>query len=203
MELTESHAKKSDMPDATCRLFQALKEQGLTVQHLRMDNSGKNKDLAVQLKSKEWQNPVKIEFTARDIPQQNSLVETAFAVNTRQASAVFGAAKKIPEVMRYCLMAQAMEYITDMKNLQPIELNGIVKSRIEHFMGAKPNWATNLHEFSEAGTVKQGPNNSRSRLTVGLVASLWAIQKTSSRHVLMYNERTRMMCTTRDVIWLN
>jgi hypothetical protein len=61
---------------------------------------------------------------------------------------------KIPEVMCYRLMAQAMEYITDMKNLQPIELNGIVKSRIEHFMGAKPNWATNLREFGEAGMVK-------------------------------------------------
>jgi hypothetical protein len=82
MELTESHAKKSDMPDASCWLFQALKEQGLTVQRLRMDNSGENKDFAAQLKSKEWQHPVKIEFTARDTSQQNSLVETTFAVNT-------------------------------------------------------------------------------------------------------------------------
>jgi hypothetical protein len=71
------------MPDATCWLFQALKEQGLTVQRLCMDNSGENKDLAVQLKSKEWQHPVKIEFTARNTPQQNSLVETAFAINTQ------------------------------------------------------------------------------------------------------------------------
>jgi hypothetical protein len=50
MDFTECHAKKSDMRDATCQLFQALKEQRLIVQHLC---SGENKDLAVQLKSKE------------------------------------------------------------------------------------------------------------------------------------------------------
>jgi hypothetical protein len=66
---------------------------------------------------------------------------------------VFGAAM-IPEAMCYRLMAQAMKYTTDMKNLQLIELYGVIKNRIEHFMGAKPNWAANLRKFGEAGTVK-------------------------------------------------
>jgi hypothetical protein len=173
MEFTESHAKKSDMPDATCWLFQALKEQGLTVQRLY---------LAAQLKSKEWQHPVKIEFTAHDTPQQNSLVETAFVVNTQRASAVLGAAK-IPEL---------------------IELNGIVKSRIEHFMGAKPNWAINLRKFGEAGMVKTRTKQQLKLADCGIICIFVGYPKNHPANTyLMYNEHTRMMRTTRNVIWLN
>jgi len=46
-----------------------------------MDNAGENKELAKQMKSKDWKFATAIEFTARDTPQQNSLVETAFATN--------------------------------------------------------------------------------------------------------------------------
>jgi hypothetical protein len=71
-----------------------------------------------------------------------------------------------------------------MKNLQLIELNGIVTSRIGHFVWERnqiglPIYASLVRQVQS----KQGPNNSQSWLTVGLFASLWAIQKSSSRHV--------------------
>jgi hypothetical protein len=47
----------------------------------------------------------------------------------------------------------AMSFIADLKNLQPIDLEGVVKSRIEHFTGVLPNW-TILRDFGEAGTAK-------------------------------------------------
>jgi hypothetical protein len=113
-------------------------------------------------------------------------------------------AVKIPEVMHYRLMAQAMEYITYMKNLQPIELNGIVKSRIEHLMGAKPNWATNLRKFSEVGTVKTRTKQQPKLADRGIICIFVGYPKNHPAYTyLMYNERTRMMHTIRDVIWLS
>ena len=43
-----------------------------------MDNAGENKKLELRLKSVAWKNPVVIEPTTRDTPQQNSPVEVAF-----------------------------------------------------------------------------------------------------------------------------
>ena len=37
-----------------------------------------NKKLELRLKSVAWKNQVVIEYTARDMPQQNSVVEVAF-----------------------------------------------------------------------------------------------------------------------------
>jgi hypothetical protein len=92
VEFLEAYAKKSDMPDDTCRLFQLLRENGVEIKRLCMDNGGENKSLANMLKSKDSKFPLKIEYTARDTPQQNSLVETAFAANVRRSLAVYVAA---------------------------------------------------------------------------------------------------------------
>jgi hypothetical protein len=100
MQFVDCFPRKGDMPDATCRLFQKLREQSVKIKFLRMDNSGENNALAKLLKSDRWKHPVEIQFTARDTPQQNSLVETAFASDTRRAVALFVAAK-IPKEWRY------------------------------------------------------------------------------------------------------
>ena len=43
-----------------------------------MDNAGENKKEVMQLQSASWKNPVVVEYTSRDTPQQNFLVEVAF-----------------------------------------------------------------------------------------------------------------------------
>jgi hypothetical protein len=67
---------------------------------------------------------------------------------------------------------------------EPIELNGIVKSRIEHFMGAKPNWAINLRKFDEAGTVKTRTKQQPKLADRGIICLFVGYpKKTSSQHV--------------------
>ena len=51
---------------------------GILIKKLRMDNAGENIALEKRLKSESWKKTVKIEYKARDTPQQNPLVEVAF-----------------------------------------------------------------------------------------------------------------------------
>jgi hypothetical protein len=201
-EFVQSYAKKSDMPDDTCRLFQSLHDSNVIVKTLRMDSAGENKSLAQQLKSKEWKHPVEFQWTARDTPQQNSVAETAFASNTRRVCALFVAAK-IPKEFRYRLLPMAMKFVTDMKNLQPVEVNGMLKPRIEHFYGSLPNWTSNLHDFGEAGTVKTRSDMQPKLDDRGVVCMFvrYPIDHVADTY-LMLDVSTTMVKTTLDVIWL-
>eukprot|EP00957_Ditylum_brightwellii_P073862 5612026-Ditylum_brightwellii.AAC.1 len=55
------------------------KQGGKAVKCIRLDNAGENKVLAVQNDSADWKLNIEYEFTARDTPQQNSMVEVGFA----------------------------------------------------------------------------------------------------------------------------
>ena len=67
-----------------------------------MDNAGENKKLASRLQRAAWKIPVKIEYTARDTPQQNSSVEVAFYAFTNKVRATMHHAN-LPMEMWYQL----------------------------------------------------------------------------------------------------
>ena len=70
--------KKDEIVEFTCELFSYWKRIGNAVTHLRMDNAGENYLLAQEINKQKWQLDIEVEYTARDTPQQNSLVEVAF-----------------------------------------------------------------------------------------------------------------------------
>ena len=80
VQLKFSHFLKSKnkMIEPTCELMHRWGQAGVLIKKLRMDNAGENIALEKRLKSESWKNPVEIEYTARDTPQQNSLAEVAF-----------------------------------------------------------------------------------------------------------------------------
>ena len=73
------HESKNGMIEPVCQRFKELEQSGKTVKVLQMDNGGENKGLVKRLNSKDWQLYPKIEWTARDTPQQNHMVEVGFA----------------------------------------------------------------------------------------------------------------------------
>ena len=80
VQLTFLHfyKSKSKMVKPTCEIMHRWGHVGILIKKLRMDNAGENIALEKRLKSESWKKTVKIEFKARDTPQQNSLVEVAF-----------------------------------------------------------------------------------------------------------------------------
>ena len=66
------------MVEPTRELMHCSQHAGKIITTLRMDNAGENKKLTSRLESGDRKNPVVIEYTARDTPQQNSTVKVAF-----------------------------------------------------------------------------------------------------------------------------
>ena len=66
----------------------------------------------------------------------------------------------LPMMDRYCLAHEAFQCATHLDRLTVVEVNGVVKTRYEHFIGQNPMFAKHLRTWGEAGTVKIKTNTS-------------------------------------------
>jgi len=73
------HEKKGGMVELVCKQIQKWKNIDKEVKIIRMDGSGENRKLVKRLNCDVWKLYPKIEYTARDTPQHNLLVEVGFA----------------------------------------------------------------------------------------------------------------------------
>ena len=93
------------------------------------------------------------EFTARDTPQRNSLAEVGFATLANCGWAMMHHAN-LPMMDRYRLAHEAFQCATHLDGLTVVEVNGVTKTRYEHFVGQNPMFAKHVPTWGEAGTVK-------------------------------------------------
>lgn len=82
------------------------KKSGRPVLYLRQDNTGKNLKLVARCKSADWKLNLKVEYTAKKTPQQNSQAETYFTTIAARARAMMAAAN-VPTIKRYKLFREA------------------------------------------------------------------------------------------------
>ena len=99
------------------------------------------------------ENPVKIEYTARDTPQQNSLAAIVFYALANKARVAMHHVN-LPMEMHYQLFGEIFTTITMLDGLTIIEVNGHKKSQYEHVFKKKPKFVKHLRTIGEAGTVK-------------------------------------------------
>ena len=97
-----------------------------------MDNAGENKLLEQRSGSADWKLGLKYEFTARDTPQQNHLAELGFSVIANRGRAMFSKAN-VPRELRYGLVGYCFNNATQLDGLVIITINGVAKTRYEHF----------------------------------------------------------------------
>jgi hypothetical protein len=67
------------MVEPTLEKLSQMIQQNVGPKYLRMDTVGENVDLSERLKHKDWKLSIKVEWTARDTPQQNSPAEVGFS----------------------------------------------------------------------------------------------------------------------------
>jgi hypothetical protein len=152
LKITDIFNKKSDMVEPTLEKLSHMIQQKVGPKYIRMDNAGENIKLAEQLKHKDWKLPVKVEWTARDTPQQNSPAEVGFSTLGGRARSMLQDAN-VPEGLRKVLMLEAVKTATLLDGLIPIDIEGSIKTRYEHQYGTLPLFAKALRTFGEAGTV--------------------------------------------------
>ena len=141
------------MVKPTCELMHCWMQSRKIINKLWMDSAGENKNMVMQLKSVSWKNPVVVEYTARDTPQQNSPAEVAFYALANKACATMHHANLLVE-MQYQLFGEIFTTEILLDGLTVIELNGKHTNRYEHFLGETLKFTCSLHTVGEAGTVK-------------------------------------------------
>ena len=118
-----------------------------------MDNSGENKKFLERAKDSDWLLSFQAEFTARNTPQQNGLVEVKIATIAGRARAMCNGAHMNNETRHY-IANEVLSHSTDLDNLIVDKLH--TKTRYERFGLSVPKWAEmgQIKTFGEAGVVK-------------------------------------------------
>lgn len=121
MKFLEFVQTKDGMVKPTCEQFQKWKDAGKPVKIVRCDSGGENIKLEKELNGEKWKLGVKFEHTARDTPQQNSIVEKGFDTLYCRGRAMMSLAK-MPLKLRYVFfqrsvqMCNATRWIDDNRN---------------------------------------------------------------------------------------
>jgi hypothetical protein len=109
----------------------------------------------------------------------------------------------MPDEHRHLLFGKAIKLDTQMDGLVLEEINGALKTRVEHATGKLPSNAHNMRTWGEAGVVKQKTATTPKILNKGTACVFVGYPENhGSGTYLMYNPQTKGVHTTRDVVFL-
>ena len=205
VQLKFSHffKSKNNMVEPTCKLLHRWGQAGIAIKKLRMDNAGENIALEKRLKSESWKNPVEVEYTARDTPQQNSVAEVAFYALANKARAAMHQAN-LPVEMQFRLFGEIFTTITLLDGLTIIEVDGLKQSRYEHVFKKKLKFVKYLRTIGEAGTVKITSDTTPKLQDRGIHCIFVGYSLNHPEGCYrMYDPATHRVRQSRDVVWLH
>jgi hypothetical protein len=133
MKISHWFAKNNDMVEPTFELIKMLKNKGIVVKVIRLDNAGESMLLDKRCKSKDWKIDITFEFSARATPQHNHLMELGLAEINKKGRAILIRAD-VPFKCRFHLCTEAFTTATDLDGLSVVELNGERATLYEHFL---------------------------------------------------------------------
>ena len=141
-------------------------------------------------------------FTACNTPQQNSLAEVGFATLANCGWVMMHHAN-LPMMDRYRLAHEAFQCATQLDGLTVVEMEGITKTRYEHFIGQNPMFTKHLQMWGKAGTVKIKTSTSPKLNDKGTHCMFIGYMYNHLGDCYkMYNLKTGRTHETRDIIWL-
>ena len=79
MKISSFYDTKNGIVEPTCDRFENWRQNGRPVKFVRCDNRGENVNLESRAKSKDWKLKLEFEYTRRDTPQRNHVIEVGFA----------------------------------------------------------------------------------------------------------------------------
>ena len=195
---------KADMVEPLCELFYKWKQEGKPVKRVRMDNAGENQKLEQRLKSSDWKmGDIKVEFTSRNTPQQNSRVEKGFETEMNRGRTMLIAAN-IPFCRRYLFASRALLTATKLNGLTVVEWKGVKKTRYEHWGEKVPDFVHRMVPWGWAGVVKTKLTHQAKLQDRGTVMMFVGYPDNHAGDCYqMYNAKTQRVIVTRDIIWLD
>ena len=203
MKFSDFYATKDGMVEPTCELFKKWSQDEKPVGSVRFDNAGENVKLQQRANSADWQLGINFEFTPRNTPQQNHLVEVGFAVIANKGRSLMHYAN-VPFEMRYKLFRDALQTATMLDGLVVVEINSVKAPRCKHYYGCMPKWVKHLRTWGEVGTVTAKLDMTPKLKDRGEQCMFIAYSMNHDGDVFrMYNPATKRVINTRDVIWMH
>ena len=203
MKFSHFFNSKNGMVEPTCELFHQWKIRDKPVKQLRMDNAGENRILEQRAQSSDWKLGITVEYTGRDTPQHNHRAEVGLATIANKGRAMMRRAN-VPAHLRHLLHYKAFTTATKLDNLVMEEIEGINKTRIEHWGDPLPLFVPHLREWGEAGMVKTKSDTASKLEDKGTLCMFVGYAENHAGDVYeMLNWDTQRVLITRDVRWLN
>ena len=194
--------KKSDLAETVKETLKTLiNNHKLKIQKIRCDNAGENKMLKELIDNESW--GVKMEYTAPGTPQQNGVVERAFATLYGRVRAMLNGAQ-LNDKLRHSLWAECANTATDLNNMMITD--GENMSPHEKLFGNKPKFAHKLRTFGEVAVIKKSEfQQIKPKLdNRGIVGLFMGYSHNHAEGVYrFYCPDTKSIRLSRDVKWLN
>ena len=197
--MVQLRQEKSDLVDKILPILIKINHVH-TIKYIRCDNAGENK--ALEEKCSPIDFNFCFEYTPRDTPQHNGVVERCFQTLYSRMRAMLNGAG-IFDFLRKKLWAECARTSTILHNV--ITASNNTKSPYEQFYGHKCKIISELRVFGEIGVVKtvytnlteKMKNKGKSMMFIGYSLSH------GTNVFRMLNLDTLGVSTTRDVVWLN
>ena len=105
--------------------------------------------------------------------------------------------------LQYIISHEAFNCATQLDGLVLVTINGVTKTRYEHWVGKNPTFAKYLRTWGEAGTVKVKTKTSPKLKDKGVHCMFvgYATEHSGDTY-RMYDPKTNCIRVSRDVIWL-
>ena len=151
----------------------------------------------------DWKLPIKFEFTGRDTPQRNHLAEVGLATIAARGRAIMSAAG-IPKELRQKFWREAFQTSTYLDGLVLVDVNGVLKTRFEHWEGKLPSFTQHLRKWGEAGVVKLRTSTTPKIYDRGKVCMFVGYSHNHAGDTFrMWDPESKRVHLSRDIVWLN
>ena len=202
LKFSDFYNTKSGIVEPTLEKFNKWEQAGKPVKNVRLDNAGENVKMKKRSESADWKMNINWEFTARNTPQQNHLLELGFTTIAAGARAMMHAAN-VPLEQRYKLVKEAIKTKTLLDGLTVITIDGKADTRYKHWCGSNPKFTNHLRTWGEAGTVTLRDHKSGKIIDRGVHCMFVGYATDHAGDCYrMWDPTTGRVHLTRDIRWL-
>jgi hypothetical protein len=189
---------KDELKIKMIELIEWMTSQDKKIKFLRCDNAGEN--IALQQQCKKLNLQIIFEYTAPNTPQQNGVVERAFATLYGRIRAMLLNTKNLPEEIKTGLWAECASTATFLSNILVDQEN---TSPYEKFFNSSPKFPIDMYPF---GTTCIVTNRSHIKSKLQDRGEECIFVGYASDHASdvyrFFKKSTRKIILSRDVKWL-
>ena len=149
---------KNGMVNPTCELFNKHKVQGRPIKIVRCDSGGENIKLEKVVNGETWKLGIEFEYTGKQTPQRNAVVERGFATLGGRGRALMYQAN-VTEDVRYRVCKEVLQCTTMLDNVVVIIINGAKGTRYQQFYNKMPGFVTKLRTWGDSWNCQDSHEN--------------------------------------------